>query len=1111
MLTNQPSDQRAREQAVDPARSFLVQAPAGSGKTELLTDRILALLATVQRPEEILAITFTRKAASEMHSRVLDKLMAGRGPRPSEPHLAQSWQLARSALQRNDELGWNLLEHPARLSIRTIDSFCAQLVRAMPMLSGLGGMPGITEDAGSHYEAAARETLSLVEQRPTVARLLDHLDVNLAQATDLLAGMLAQRDQWLDHLHESGDVAALERHLEALVEEHLGRLDAHMPERWAAILQPLLWPAAQDLAQRGKDELALAWAGWQGEPFAVTHDALPQWQGLAEMVLTQRGSLRRTVDARQGFPPKSAWKEGFVQWLASVDADAPWLALLHGTRAIPAAGYSAPQEDIIVALLDVLLVSVVKLRFRFLEAGEVDFIEIAQRALQALGTQDSPTDLLLTLDNAIRHILVDEFQDTSHIQIGLLEKLTAGWEPGDGRTLFLVGDPMQSIYRFRKAEVGLFLEVKHHGLGPVHLEPLVLETNFRSQGALVDDVNRLCAPIFPSEDHAGLGAITHAPSVAFNRALDGLGVHFHPVWQPRQVRGEAVRPRHGQRRDACVVTLAREALERYPDSPHPVAILVRSRRHLNDVVARLGEAALPCRAVELVALRSRQVVMDLVQLARALSHPGDRLAWLAVLRSPLGGLSLGTLHGLCGHDHVNSLPAILAAWLAGQHRVVGFDEDQTARLAHVAAVLLDDANIDGSLPFAAWLEQCWTRLGGPAIYHRDSDRADAESVLRLVEQLAPYGNLDPAQLEAGLDRLFAAPSVSGRAIDVMTIHKAKGLEFESVIVLGLENQAQGDRQPLIRFEYSAGSLLLGPVKRSAQESADPISSWLASREKQRSDYEQSRLLYVALTRARSELHIVSQIQLKEDGQIHPPAPSSLLARLWDHLDRPSPPDLQALSLDVDKDAPVAPAAQLWRPVRVPGQGGATTARAPVAAGRMGWGWREQAHAERIAGVVAHAWLERLGRDGLASWSEQRLQASRTLMQRQLSRAGLDQALLDDTTDILLDTLLATVRSERGRWLLDVAGAHREWALLDLTGRVSIIDLAISRDNHWLVVDYKTGVPAADEPIDAYAERMRERHVPQLARYCAHVTALDGRPARAALFFPRVDLWIDCEV
>src|SRR5207253_1125382 len=121
-----------------------------------------------------------------------------------------------------------------------------------------------------------------------------------------------------------------------------------------------------------------------------------------------------------------------------------------------------------------------------------DFTEFAHGALEALGSVDDPSDLLLSLDQKISHVLVDEFQDTSLSQFELLTKLTSGWQEGDGRTLFLVGDPMQSIYRFREAEVSLFLQAKHSGLGSVKLEPIELSTNRRSQEGLAKWFNESC-------------------------------------------------------------------------------------------------------------------------------------------------------------------------------------------------------------------------------------------------------------------------------------------------------------------------------------------------------------------------------------------------------------------------------------------------------------------------------------------------------------------------------------------------------------------------------------------------------------------------------------------
>jgi ATP-dependent helicase/nuclease subunit A len=157
-------DSGDRERALDPARSFIVQAPAGSGKTELLVRRYVRLLATVQQPEEILAITFTIKAAAEMRQRVLEKLPNAR------------------------DIGH-------RLRIQTIDALCASLTARMPVTSRFGAQPQLVEDARAHYREAAARVLQ--DLSPSAATLLRHLDNNMAAAADLVATMLARRDQWL--------------------------------------------------------------------------------------------------------------------------------------------------------------------------------------------------------------------------------------------------------------------------------------------------------------------------------------------------------------------------------------------------------------------------------------------------------------------------------------------------------------------------------------------------------------------------------------------------------------------------------------------------------------------------------------------------------------------------------------------------------------------------------------------------------------------------------------------------------------------------------------------------------------------------------------------------
>ena len=134
-----PHDWPERQKAVDITRSCIVQAPAGSGKTELLVQRILALLAVAECPEEILSITFTRKAAGEMRLRLLQSLERGRDATPpEEPHAVETWRRARAVLARDRSRGWSLLDNPLRLQLLTIDSFCAFLTRRMLWLARFG-------------------------------------------------------------------------------------------------------------------------------------------------------------------------------------------------------------------------------------------------------------------------------------------------------------------------------------------------------------------------------------------------------------------------------------------------------------------------------------------------------------------------------------------------------------------------------------------------------------------------------------------------------------------------------------------------------------------------------------------------------------------------------------------------------------------------------------------------------------------------------------------------------------------------------------------------------------------------------------------------------------
>lgn len=1108
-----PADHLARARAVNPAASYIVQAPAGSGKTSLLTDRIVALLATVERPEQIVAMTFTRKAAAEMHARVLEKLqMALSGHEPAEPNARQGWHLARAALEQDRRMGWNLLQQPSRLRIQTIDSFCASLVKSMPWFSALGGMPSISNNPQELYRQAAAKVIAMAGEEPAVDELLKHLDLNVSLAIEAIAFMLAQRDQWLTQIHHIQDEQAAEQLASDLydtIQQDLQTLMACMPTGWqhqlaaharqaAAVLhEAYLSSASPD----NTPSAVISLLDWEPGDLGDDPDDLPRWCGLAELLLTGDGALRKVLNANNGCPPKTPHKQALLDWIETwrIGTTPAWVHRLHAVRTMPRTSFSDQQRKILNAQARVLWLAAAQLQLEFTERAEVDFIEVAQRATQALGSVDDPSDLLLKLDQQVSHLLIDEFQDTSKAQLELLETLVSGWQADDGRTLFIVGDPMQSIYRFRKAEVGLFLQVRDHGLGQIDLQSLTLTENFRSSGSVVQWVNDVFSRVLPDEDSQDMGAIRYSPSVAWHPPSDQPAVNWHLEIDDRCVEEK-------------VVELARSAWISHPDSAKPVAILVKSRSHLGQVSLALRRAGLPTRAVDLEPLAERPVVMDLLALARALAHPADRASWIGVLRSAWCGLTLASLHHLLWKRPRHTVPDVLGDWLEDSQAQQALPTEQRSRLQFVAPVLLEALHDDGELPFAARVESVWRTLEGPRLVQEASDLEDAQSFFELMDDLAEHSSLDLDRLEGCLGQLFAAPTAQGaRAIEIMTMHKAKGLEFEVVILMGLERSPPPDRPPLVRIEQSGPRILFGPVKASSDEDQDPIARYLAVREGVRQAHETDRLLYVAATRARQTLELVAKVGLsKKANEVMLGSSKSLLAKISDFCPQEIQERVlerlqqQAATVQASEATPYWRGPSLWRRRDVPVVSDRSRPEHTQSLLTYG-GWPEQVSSERLVGTLLHAWFAHFVQ------SQDRRRPDLQHLEVQLGRLGVARPLRQEAAQRVLQGLQAMLASQRGQWLLEQTQARVEWSLVDQDETVSVIDLAIDQGSCWLVVDYKTSVRRADESQAEFELRMVQRYRPQMTRYVDQLRAFDGRDAKAALYFPLDDLWLEMDV
>lgn len=1113
------SDTPQRLAAIDPGDSFIVQAPAGSGKTELLIQRFLALLGRVQRPEEILAITFTRKAAGEMRARLLQALERAKGPRPEASHAAQTWDLAAKALERDRQRRWSLLENPALLAIQTIDSFDASLVRRMPWLSRFGGPTAIGENSDELYRQAAESLLTrLGGTQPggaNIALLLEHLDNRLDLLRNLLMSLLARRDQWLRHViwnDPEAERQALQRALQSRVEAQLQTLARAIPAAMQAELLSLGRYAANSLPQGAQRPL-----GCLKDALSFPQprmEELPLWLGLADLLLTSTGSWRKKLDKNCGFPADKggkapARKQAMQQLLNTLQASPGAEACLAQVRNLPDPVYPEEQWRVLRALVALLPLAVAELWLVFREQGTADFAEIALKALDALGSEQQPTELLLKLDARINHILVDEFQDTSYLQNGLLEKLTCGWTPGDGRTLFVVGDPMQSIYRFREAEVGLFLQARTNGIGSLRLTPLTLCANFRSQQGIVSWVNQAFSVVFPEEEDASRGAVSYAAAEAVHPALPEAAVSLHPFAE-RDDQLEATR----------VIELVQQARSISPGQT--IAILVRSRSHLSQILNALRGAGLRYRAQDIDPLEERPVIRDLLALTRALLHPADRLAWMAVLRAPWCGLILQDLHALCGLDPLRTVPELLA----DSEVLAGLSADGQSRASRVWEVLHRGQQRRGRLSLRRLVEGCWLALGAPAALVA-AEVEDAARMFELMDQLDHGGDLESLDgLQQGLKQLFASPdSEADGLLQVMTIHKSKGLEFDTVILPGLGRRSRQGDQTLLRWlEHPDYGLLLAPIAPRDGQSRDPIYDFVGRCLKDKEELEVCRLLYVAATRARHRLHLLGHANRKADGSFSP-ANGSLLATLWPALGEEFVRTLQA----PDQQQPAVnhrPALALRRfPLgwSMPGISGAPLPQATAvaqASERVGIEQREgafsgwEADTARHIGTVTHGLLERIARQGLERWPLSRLEQESIGIRRRLGALGVPATELDSTTRKVEEVLHRTLSNQRGRWLLQ---ARPDAACeLPLSGMVeghllqAVIDRTfIESDGSRWIVDYKTSRPASGQSPKAFLQEEGEKYRPQLTAYQQLFRQLEPqRQHRIGLYFPAIDGWLE---
>ncbi len=858
---------------------------------------------------------------------------------------------------------------------------------------------------------------------------------------------------------------------------------------------PLLSHSAQfagDSVLRAKLE---PWKDRKKFPVA-TPECLNLWQGIGHLLLTKMGDWRKRLTVIEGFGPKQAdERRELREVMKDLKKDDECREQLRIVRDLPKPQYDESQWEALSALRVVLRHLVAELQVVFGERNVVDFVEIAMAAQRALGCVDNPSDLLLALDQRVQHLLVDEFQDTSHSQHHLLELLTAGWEPEDGRTLFLVGDPMQSIYRFRDADPSLFLKTMHRSLSSVTLKSLELAKNFRSSPEVVDWVNRAFQNIFPPEDDltAGIGRFHASSPDPENKAVGKVNVH--------PLRGDDPNDELNE-----VMEILGDELNK--NEHCSVGILVQSRSHLRGLHDQLRSRGFDVHAVEIDAPNQTQVVQDLIGLTRALTHLGDRIAWLGILRAPWCGLSWQDLHALAfGNDRKTVWKVINDEVQAEQ-----LSSDGQRRLTQTRGILQLAFRLRNEQSLARWVERTWVSLGGSACLDFTGELDQSDRFFQLLDELSVNGDLDDP-LE--LDGLLSEPWGQGEpprqtGIAVMTIHRAKGLEFDTVILLGLGRRPRPPDPKALYWMERIGTeethgLLMAPLMKSP-EGKDPLIEFVRREERTRDASERARLLYVATTRARNDLHLIVQLRIDKKE----PPKGSLAALVWVLLMPNFELEDSETQDSQDIETMIQPKLRRLAKIYSPDLNFDPLENRLIAS-RPDYQWAGQSAIH--VGTVVHAWLQRISDQGLEGWTTNRILGLKPKFNQELELMGVDSEDLDQSTARVVRALLGVLEDPRGRWILgDHLEASSELSVTYLgiggLGRLRIDRTFVDEGTRW-IIDFKTSYHEGGS-LEDFLDSEVARYRSQLSRYAEVLSKLDSRPIRMALYFPIFKVFRDWE-
>jgi ATP-dependent helicase/nuclease subunit A len=837
----------AQTRAARPDASTWLSANAGSGKTRVLTDRVARLLLSGVSPQRILCLTYTKAAATEMQNRLFARLgewamMEDAALRAALSALGEA-DLAPETLSRARRLFARAIETPGGLRILTIHSFCASLLRRFPLEAGVSpGFVELDDRAAKLLRADIIEEMAVAEPGPLARAARYFSGDGLA---DLLAEVARHPEGFAANPFPPDDAADL------LASVFLGDEDQ---------LKSLLLPA---LAAGTSTDVKAAATLTKLDLAAPSLESLAALEGLFLFSASAAAPFAAKLEA---FPTKGT-RAALGPVLDRLQA---FMRRVEAARPRRLALRAADKTETLGALARAFLP---RWQARKAAQGFLDFDDLILRARDLLSDPSVAAWVLFRLDGGIDHVLVDEAQDTAPDQWRVVELLTQEFTAGEGtqtggRTLFVVGDKKQSIYSFQGADVAAFDEKqalfqRKFEAARQEFQVLPLQYSFRSSPAILDLVDAA----LDGRNPAALGEeVRHR---ATNTALPGR-VDLWPLIadeaeaedSPFEDPVDLIRDSHPVARLAARIAEEIDLLltrgEQIPTAKGPrpmtagdVLILVQSRGAIFDEVIRACKArGLPIAGADRLMLTEELAVKDLIALLKFLATPEDDLSLACLMRSPLLGLSEADLFRLSRRKGYlwEAVRGLEAPWVAVLHDL----RDQVDFLRPFELLQRMLIRHDGRRRLVARLgheaEDAVDELLNLALSYESSAVPSLTGFLSWLEQ-------DEAQVKR------QAEGAGGR-IRVMTVHGSKGLEAEVVFLPQTNDRKANDRGAML--EDAEGRIY---ARVPSAEAPPEIAALLAARQAREAE-ENLRLLYVALTRARSWLVVCGAGEAKSEGAWH---------------------------------------------------------------------------------------------------------------------------------------------------------------------------------------------------------------------------------------------------